>query len=213
MYLQKVSMTRYNQTSHQQYRMQKEKCNIVFIITIILILELHTLFSFLIFFYFYFFLYNTVLVLPYIDMNPPQVYMSSQPWTPLPPLSPYHLSGSSQCTSPKHPASCIEPRLAIHFLHDNIHVSMPFSQIISPSPSPSESKSLLYISVSFLLSCIQGHHCHLSKFHIYVLVYCIGVLKYIVSKFRLGWLLLISLTWRANHVHPIFIFLVFPLTK
>ena len=24
-------------------------------------------------------LYNTVLVLPYIDMNPPQVYMSSQP--------------------------------------------------------------------------------------------------------------------------------------
>ena len=30
-------------------------------------------------------------------------------------------------------------------------------------------------SVSFLLSCIQGRHCHLSKFHIYVLVYCIGV--------------------------------------
>ena len=31
-------------------------------------------------FYFYFILlYNTVLVLPYIDMNPPQVYMSSQP--------------------------------------------------------------------------------------------------------------------------------------
>ena len=26
-----------------------------------------------------------------------------------------------------------------------------------------------------LLSCIQGRHCHLSKFHIYVLVYCIGV--------------------------------------
>ena len=50
-----------------------------------------------------------------------------------------------------------------------------FSQIILPSPSPSESKSPLYTSVSFLLFCIQGHHCHLSKFHIYVLVYCIGV--------------------------------------
>ena len=37
-------------------------------------------------FYFYFILlYNTVLVLPYIDMNPPRVYMSSQTWTPLPP--------------------------------------------------------------------------------------------------------------------------------
>ena len=53
---------------------------------------------------------------------------------------------------------------------------MPFSQIIppSPSPSPSESKSPLYTSVSLLLSCIQGRHCHLSKFHIYTLVYCIG---------------------------------------
>ena len=54
-------------------------------------------------------------------------------------------------------------------------MSMPFSQIIPPSPSPSESKSLLYTSVSPLLSRIQGHHYHLSKFHIYVLVYCIGV--------------------------------------
>ena len=33
-------------------------------------------------FNFYFsLLYNTVLVLPYIDMNPPWVYMSSQSWT------------------------------------------------------------------------------------------------------------------------------------
>ena len=126
-------------------------------------------------FYFIFLLYNTVLVLPYIDMNPPQVYMSSQPWTLLPPPSPYHLSGSSQCTSPKHPVSCIKPRLAIHFLHDSIHVSMPFSQIIPPSPSPTESKSLFFTSVSLLLSHIQGYHYHLSKFHIYVLVYCIGV--------------------------------------
>ena len=124
---------------------------------------------------FIFLLYNTVLVLPYIDMNPPQVYMSSQPWTPLLPPSPYHFSGSSQCTSPKHPVSYIEPRLAIHFLHDILHVSMPFSQIIPPSPSPTESKSLFFISVSLLLSHIQGYHYHLSKFHIYALLYYIGV--------------------------------------
>ena len=126
---------------------------------------------------FIFLFYNTVLVLPYIDMNPPQVYMSSQSWTHLLPPSPYHLSGSSQCTSPKHPVSCIEPRLGIRFLHENMHVSMSFSQIIppSPSPSPSESKSPFYTSVSLLLSRIQGYHYHLSKFHIYVLVYCIGV--------------------------------------
>ena len=97
------------------------------------------------------------------------------PEHPLPPPSPYHPSGSSQCTSPKHPVSCIHPGLAIHFLYDIIHVSMPFSQIIPPSPSPTESKRLFYTSVSLLLSRIQGYCYHLSKFHIYVLVYCIGV--------------------------------------
>ena len=93
----------------------------------------------------------------------------------LPPPSPYHPSGSSQCTSPKHPVSYIEPRLAIRFLHDIKYVSMPFSQIIPPSPSPTESKRLFHTSVSLLLSHIQGYHYHLSKFHIYVLVYYIGV--------------------------------------
>ena len=96
-------------------------------------------------------------------------------WTPLPPPSRYHPSGSPQCTSPKHPVSCIEPGLVICFMYDIIHVSMPFSQIILPSPSPAESKRLFYTSVSLFLSCIQGYRYHLSKFHIYVLVYCIGV--------------------------------------
>ena len=145
-------------------------------ILIYVILKNLVLFMFFLNYYFYFILlYNTVLVSSYIDMNPPWVYMSSQTWTTPPPPTPYHLSGSSPCTSPKHPVSCIEHRLEIHFLHDSIHVSMPFSQIIPSSPSPSESKSLLYTSVSLLLSHIQGHHYHLSKFHIYVLVYCIGV--------------------------------------
>ena len=58
-------------------------------------------------------LYNIVLVLPYIDMNPPQVYMCS---LPLP--SPSHPSGSSQCTSPKHPyhASNLDWRSISHMI-------------------------------------------------------------------------------------------------
>ena len=94
---------------------------------------------------------------------------------PLPPPSPYHPSGPSQCTSPKHPVSCIEPGLVIRCTYDIIHVSMPFSQLIPPSPSPTESKRLFYTSVSLSLSHIQGYCYHLSKFHIYALVYCIGV--------------------------------------
>ena len=80
------------------------------------------------------------MVLPYIKMNLPQVYMCSPSWTLLPPPSPYHPSGSSQCTSPKHPVSCIEPGLATHLIYDIIHISMPFSQIIPPSPSPTSPK-------------------------------------------------------------------------
>ena len=103
--------------------------------------ELHIIFFFFFFkFYFIFKLYITVLDLPNIKMNPPQVYMCSPSWTLLPPPSPYHPSGSSQCTSPKHLVSCIKPGLATRFIYDIIHISMPFSQIIPPSPSPTESK-------------------------------------------------------------------------
>ena len=56
-----------------------------------------------------------------------------------PPTSlPYHPSGSSQCTSPKLPVSCIKPVLVIRFLYDIIHVLMPFCQITPPLP-PQES--------------------------------------------------------------------------
>ena len=43
-------------------------------------------------------------------MNLPRVYTCSQSWTPLPSPSPYHPSGSSQCTSPSilYPASNLD---------------------------------------------------------------------------------------------------------
>ena len=71
------------------------------------------------------------------------------PEPPFPPPSPYHPSGLSQCTSPKHPVSCIKPGLVIRFLYDTIHVSMPFSQIVPASLSHRVQKTVLYIGVSF----------------------------------------------------------------
>ena len=125
----------------------------------------------------FFLLYNIVLVLPYINMNPPQVYTCSPSWTPLPAPSLYHPSGSSQCTSPKHPVSCIEPGLATHFIHDIIHVSMPFSQISPPSPSPTESIRLIYTSVSL---CCLVHRVIVTIFlnSIYI---CVSILYWCFS--------------------------------
>ena len=45
-------------------------------------------------------------------LDVPWVYTCSQSWTPLLSPSPYHTSGSSQCTSPKLPVSWMEPGLA-----------------------------------------------------------------------------------------------------
>ena len=65
------------------------------------------------------------MALPNIEMNPPQAHPCSPSWTPLP-TPPYHHSGLTQCTRPKHLVLCIEPGLATHFIHDIIHVSMPY---------------------------------------------------------------------------------------
>ena len=62
-------------------------------------------------------------------MNLPQVYTCSPSWIALPPPSPYHPSGSSQWTSPKHPVSCIEPGLVVRFTYDNILKILPIKKI------------------------------------------------------------------------------------
>ena len=75
----------------------------------------------ILFFLFYLFIYFTILywfchTLTWIRHRCPCV---PHPETP-PPPSPSHPSGSSQCTSPEHPISCIEPGLVIHFTYDNL---------------------------------------------------------------------------------------------
>ena len=114
------------------------------------------------------------MVLPHINMNPPWATRVLHPEPPsyLPP-----------CTLPPgHPSA---PALSIlywtwtgysfliwyytcfHAIHPN-HPTLSLSHRVQ--------KTVLYISFgSLLLSCIQSYRYHLSKFHIYALVYCVGV--------------------------------------
>ena len=78
--------------------------------------------------------------------------MCSPFWTLLPPPSPYHPSGSTQCTSPKHPASCIEPGLASRFIHDFTCFNAILPNLPTLSLSHRVHKPILYISVSFAVS-------------------------------------------------------------
>ena len=64
-----------------------------------------------------------------------------------------HPSGPSQCTSPEHTVSCIEPVLAIYFTYDNICVSVLFSKSSHSRLLHRVQNSVLYICVSFAVSC------------------------------------------------------------
>ena len=103
-------------------------------------------------FYFIFKLDNIVLVLPNIEMNPPQVYLCSPSWTLLPPPSSYPPSGSSQCTSPKHPVSGsnLDWR-PFHTWHYTCFSAI-FPNLPTLSLSHRVHKTDLYISVSFAVS-------------------------------------------------------------
>ena len=79
-----------------------------------------------------------------------RVYMWPPSWTPVLPPSPYHPSGSSQCPSPKHPVSCIEPGLAIHFTHDIIHFQCHSPKSSHPHPLPQSPKDC---SIHLCLFC------------------------------------------------------------
>ena len=106
----------------------------------------HHFFLIILFFKFYFIfkLYNIVLVLPNIKMDPPQIYMCSPSWTLLPPPSPYHpltvLSNHHRCPSPEgFSSSC------------KAETPYPLTKS-SPFPPPSSSWQLPFYFLSSWLS-------------------------------------------------------------
>ena len=106
---------------------------------------------FLSFFFFFFLLYNIVLVLPYINMNPPRVYMLSHPEPPS--HLPSHTIPLSHPSAPApsflYPVSNLDWRFVSYMILYMFECHSPKS---FPPPSPTESKRLFYTSVSLLLS-------------------------------------------------------------
>ena len=137
-------------------------------LTILAIVFFFKLFDFIL-------LHNTVLVLPYINMNLPRVYTCSPSWTPPSTSLPIPSLWVISVHQPQ--ASCIMHQT---WTGDSFHIwyYICFNVILPNHPTLSFShrvQKTVLTSVSFSLSHIQGYHYHLSKFHIYVLVYCIGV--------------------------------------
>ena len=71
-----------------------------------------------------------------------------------------------------YPASNIDWRFISYMIVYMFQCHSPKSS--HPLPLP-QSPKVCSTHLCLLLSHIQGHHYHLSKFYIYVLVYCIGV--------------------------------------
>ena len=101
------------------------------------------------FFYFYFILlYNTVLVLPYIDMDPPRLYMCSQIWTPSH-LLPHNISlGHPHAPAPSilYPVSNIDWRIVSYMIVYMFQCHSPKSSHPLPLPqTPKVCSTHLYL--------------------------------------------------------------------
>ena len=95
---------------------------------------------------------------------------------PLSHLPPHNISlGLPHAPAPSmlYPVSDVDWRFNSYMIVYMLECHSPKSS--HPLPLPLSPKFRYTHMCLFFLSCIQGCHCHLSKFHIYVLVYCIGV--------------------------------------
>ena len=94
-------------------------------------------------------LYNTVLVLPYIDMNPPWGYMCSPSWTPLPPPSPKQ-TGAPAPSTLSH-ASNLDWRFVSHMIIYMFQCHSPVSS--HPCPLPQSPKDCsIHLCLFFCLA-------------------------------------------------------------
>ena len=110
-------------------------------------------------------------LLPFINMNQPQVYICPLPLEPpshLPPIPSLQVVTEHQVELP---VSYSKFPLAVCFTYGNEYVSMMFFSSSSHPLLPPLCPQVYCLSASSLLPCRQVYQHHLSRFHIYVLLY------------------------------------------
>ena len=113
--------------------------------------------------------------LPYIHMNQPWVYICSPSGPSLPPPSPSYPSGSSSApalsTLPH--ASNLDWQSISHmviYIFQCYSLKSFHSHLLPPRPKLCSLHLCLFCCLAY-----RGDVNHLSKFHIYTLIYCIGI--------------------------------------
>ena len=112
-------------------------------------------------------LYNTVLVLPYIDMNPPQVYMSSNPEPPSH-LSPHTISlgrPSTPAPSILYPVSNLDWRFLLYMIAYIFKCHSPKSSHPLPLPHSPKVCSIhlclfCYLAYRVIMKCTDYRKIH-----------------------------------------------------
>ena len=118
--------------------------------------------------------------------------------------SPSHPSGSSQCTGPERPVSCIEPGLVIYFAYGNIHVSMLFSQIIPPSLKVCSLHLCLFcyltysVIITIFLNSIYMHQYTVLMFFFLTYFIVIVLLKFFLFPNTGFYLFVLFIIWCPN---------------
>ena len=148
------------------------------------------------FFFFFFFFSFIVLVLPYIDMNPPWVYMWSPSWTSshFPPHSIPLGHPSAPAPSTLYDASNLDRRLVSHVMIYMFQCHSPISPTLALSHRVQ--KTVLYICAYFAVS-----HIGLSLPSFQILYICVSILYWCFSFWLTSLcMLLLLLLSRFSHV-------------
>ena len=121
------------------------------------------------------------------------IHMSPALWTFLPLPTPSYLLGCHTTHSHYLSHLLYSHTTSLHWLcfayftYGNVYISELLSQFVPPSPSPTVSTSLFSMTTSPLLPCKEVYQYHLSRFHLYALIWYLFFSFWLTSLCIIGY--------------------------